>query len=366
VESSRIKDLIFYKPKPGIKKPLKRVESGLSNNLHLPDSLSDIQLAALAQAAPESVYVANMKTTAALNDDTDTASETEETVNPTVLGNYGDLYDPQMAIMSSETLDCKLSTLWSDYFLSNESLIDRNIIEQLTRNDEHLWYKLRVGRITATKAHSVMSKSKRANVNIDPTNAIKLIMGYHKIKATDYMKLGIEMEELARLKYTQMMTDGCGEQVDIDDDTGLDYIAKHVGFVCRKSGLQLHRKHHFLAATPDGVTFCECCGNGILEIKTLSKHFEDGIPNTVPNDICLNPELQLKITHPYYTQIQFQLLITDALFCDFVCVTKNEFYVQRILPDYDYICDLEKQCANFFKSYILKEIVSRSLDPVLR
>ena len=181
------------------------------------------------------------------------------------------------------------------------------------------------------------------------------------------MKLGTDTEDSARQKYALLMSSGHGnDQVDIDDETNPGYVVKHVNFACRKSGLQLHEKYQFLAATPDGVTSCDCCGLGILEIKTLAKYFDDGLPFNIPTSVCLDNELKLKINHPFYTQCQFQLMVTNANFCDFVCVTKFEVYIQRILPDLEFINTLKKQCIDFFKLNIIKQILTRSLDPILQ
>ena len=46
-----------------------------------------------------------------------------------------------------------------------------------------------------------------------------------------------------------------------------DMQRKHDSFSCRDSGLMISSSHPFLAATPDGIVDCTCCGMGILEIK---------------------------------------------------------------------------------------------------
>ena len=41
----------------------------------------------------------------------------------------------------------------------------------------------------------------------------------------------------------------------------------HSDFQCVGSGLVIHEEYQFLAATPDGITHCSCCGHGVLEAK---------------------------------------------------------------------------------------------------
>ena len=46
-----------------------------------------------------------------------------------------------------------------------------------------------------------------------------------------------------------------------------DMGKQHSGFRCFQSGLCIYEEYQFLAATPDGITQCECCGNGVVEVK---------------------------------------------------------------------------------------------------
>ena len=41
----------------------------------------------------------------------------------------------------------------------------------------------------------------------------------------------------------------------------------HIDFSISKSGLVIHESYPFMSASPDGITKCECCGHGVLEIK---------------------------------------------------------------------------------------------------
>ena len=75
--------------------------------------------------------------------------------------------------MSSEILYDKVATTWNEYFL-NYSHINQNHIEQMTINGGPLWKNLRCGRITATKAHSILVRRPTSDLN----NLIKSIMGY--------------------------------------------------------------------------------------------------------------------------------------------------------------------------------------------
>ena len=80
---------------------------------------------------------------------------------------------------------------------------------------------------------------------------------------------------------------------------------------------------------------------GIIEIKSIkalrSKTIDEWIKNGGPSNACvsfISGKLLLKRYHSYYYQIQLQLLITEAPFCDFILHSKiGPPYVKPICPD---------------------------------
>ncbi|ELT93593.1 hypothetical protein CAPTEDRAFT_211284 [Capitella teleta] len=68
------------------------------------------------------------------------------------------------------------------------------------------------------------------------------------------VKWGREKEKTARLQYEQQMQ------------------VLHQDFHLRQTGLLVKEDEPFLAASPDGVFECECCGQGTLEIKCPYKY----------------------------------------------------------------------------------------------
>jgi len=78
----------------------------------------------------------------------------------------------------------------------------------------------------------------------------------------------------------------------------------------------------YLAASPDGIISCTCCGEGLLEIKCPYKH-----RNTPPSEVqdpsfCLqcgiDSQLRLPQTHNYYSQVQGRFSVCDKEFCDLI------------------------------------------------
>ena len=52
---------------------------------------------------------------------------------------------------------------------------------------------------------------------------------------------------------------------------------------------------------------CDCCNQGLLEIKCCYKHRDQKIEDIIDNTFYLDHDLKLKKSHHYYTQIQFQM-----------------------------------------------------------
>ena len=62
---------------------------------------------------------------------------------------------------------------------------------------------------------------------------------------------------------------GWGLENDADAIVVLEAVMSqsHVNFIISKCGLYINSQFPFLAATPDRTVSCNCCGNGIVEVK---------------------------------------------------------------------------------------------------
>lgn len=82
----------------------------------------------------------------------------------------------------------------------------------------------------------------------------------------------------------------------------------------------------------DGFIPCDCCGDGVIEIKCPYSGRECH-PKELSGKLFLNGDGRLKHSHKYYTQVQGQLAITDRRFCDFIVWTPKGFVHERITLD---------------------------------
>ena len=58
------------------------------------------------------------------------------------------------------------------------------------------------------------------------------------------------------------------------------------------------------------------------------------------SEFCLRKDghkLSLKHDHAYYYQVQLQLLVCEASYCDFVVWSEDELYIERVLSDKPFI-----------------------------
>lgn len=117
-------------------------------------------------------------------------------------------------------------------------------------------------------------------------------------------------------------------------------------------GLIVNPDLPFLGATPDGI-MCEKSTTAIIEIKCQYSVRDMSICEACEtrNDFFLpkNGDLfSLKHSHAHWYQIQGQLLISGAPFCDFITYTKEDFYVERIYPHRPTMDALVRKLSEFY------------------
>lgn len=126
-----------------------------------------------------------------------------------------------------------------------------------------------------------------------------------------------------------------------------------------KSGLVVSMACPILAASPDGKVIDHSCSKpfGLVEVKCPFSKF-----HVSPLDACadesffaenVNGQPRLKRGHQYYFQIQGQLAVTGASWCDFVIYTSKGMSVERITFDpqfWDTLNECLKNC--YFNHFI--------------
>ena len=70
-----------------------------------------------------------------------------------------------------------------------------------------------------------------------------------EVKKEKIFRMGTSKEKIARKRYVGKIK------------------SSYINFQCQESGLFGSQAYPYLRASPDGVITCNCCGEGILEIK---------------------------------------------------------------------------------------------------
>ena len=219
-------------------------------------------------------------------------------------------------------------------------------LEEATRNlhQSKLWFKYRAGRVTASHLKAAV----HTDVTQPSQSLIKQICYPESRGGTsEAQEWGLKNEKTARDTYCSSVK------------------KKHLNFTMSSSGLVVHPEHPHLGASPDGVVSCDCCGLGVLEIKCpfscKNKSFTEASRNDPQFCLtkCEDSSFELKKAHAYYYQVQTQMKLTGARYCDFVVWSPNEFVVLQIDLADDFIAQAFEKATAFFKSGILPELVGK-------
>jgi hypothetical protein len=313
----------------------------MSSNCHIlspfffSSDISSTDIAALQTAAPTAAFFSSISIDQ--DSDTDTASEGESDV-PSPLST---LYDPSAKDLSPEDLSARCGFVSRHLRLTSDQV---SAFEEVTRTqaESRTWHVHRIGRVTASIVHKMCS-------GCPDREKLKTVMRYASFSLSHVpaVKWGREKENTARLPYEQQMQ------------------ALHQDFHLRQTGLLVKEDEPFLAASPDGVFECECCGQGTLEIKCPYKYRVsfDGCDEDV--FFCLDKNRNLKRNHPYYFQVQFQMFVVNVSFCHFVVWTPSVFFICKVVCNVEFQTDIVSKCSSFFSRSILPELLTRSNDPSL-
>ena len=215
-------------------------------------------------------------------------------------------------------------------------------IEEVTKDQStsSIWIEQRKGRITASIAHRTWKKTTsliRNPENADASSLLKIIMGQGPSPDLPALKYGRQTEPLAVEVYHHQQKQ------------------HHSKFQISTCGLFVHPQQIYLAATPDRLVSCDCCGEGLLEVKCPISMVGKNASEVTYLKAC-NGSLRLNRNHEYYTQVQFQMGITGRKWCDFFIFTKTDNFIERIAYDEAFCQEVFTTCQIFFRDYVSKAL----------
>ena len=261
-----------------------------------------------------------------------------------------ELPPPLTSLFASKYTSCttpqalRLSELKASTITCTQQQAD--FLEASTRQQSSsvLWFEHRIGRITA----SVLGKVSRCQNTSYPYSIVRSIMQYSKPPTNvPSLKWGRQNEAIAREQYIAQ------------------HSQQHTNLQVQLCGLHISTDHPYLAATPDGIVSCDCCGEGLLEIKCPFKYKDDILADITDSAFYLERqptgEMKLKTSHNYYLQVQAQLSVCRKTYCDFVCWSTASMHVERIQADAELINSLQPKLSSFFTNYLMPELLTNKL-----
>lgn len=157
------------------------------------------------------------------------------------------------------------------------------------------WYKLRLGKVTASQLHAWLAVSKAKGKEGKPLKA-----------RLDYEK-ELLFERRFNTSFERFVTDAMQDGIDFEDFARKEY-ARLTGAEVKECGAWFN---DYFVASPDGVIERpDTAGQGLLEIKIVKDNtFSDILTDGVPDK--------------YMKQIQGQLWASGLKWSDFVAVNLN-------------------------------------------
>ena len=217
-----------------------------------------------------------------------------------------------------------------EFIKLNKKLSQEDImkIETETRKQHESgdWFRHREGRLTASNFGKVLHRK------IKPTESFVNSLFHKNSISSPAMDYGRKHEKDGKVKYLET------------------FPSRHI----HECGLVIINEFNFLGASPDGKV-CDNGETGILEVKCPYS-----ARNLTIEEACAlrgfyvkknGNIMNLNTNHNYYAQIQGQLMITGCKFCDFVVYTQKSIFVERILPNVDYMKNMLQKLCTFMMEY---------------
>jgi putative phage-type endonuclease len=179
------------------------------------------------------------------------------------------------------------------------------------------WFNARLGKVTASRVADVLAKIKTGEAAARKNYKMELVVQrltkqFGESFSNAAMEWGTEQEPFARMAY----------------EAHTSNFVKEVGFVD-------HQTISMFGCSPDGIV-----GEGLIEIKcpNTSTHIETVLDNKAPSK--------------YIPQMQCQMSVTGAKWCDFVSFDPRVPYdwqlvVIRVERDQEYIDSMEAEVKQF-------------------
>ena len=237
---------------------------------------------------------------------------------------------------------------FSDAFFQNMRITESQAqtVESVTSSqvDSVTWKLYREGRLTASKMKETLNKvNDQGGVSDKLQTSIRSAMGYTPEVKTESTEWGILNEDTACKSVFKYMK------------------PRHKNLRMSRCGTYICAQHPYISGSPDRMLQCDCCGRQPLEVKNPVVGKKLPIRDYIQiKGRCIERhdlKIRLKRSHPYYYQVQTQMLVTNTNTCVFGLRTlhKDGLFIEVISKDDSVIAEILAKCPIFFKEVIIKE-----------
>ena len=206
------------------------------------------------------------------------------------------------------------------------------------------WFRYRAGRITASRFRQVIhTDPHKPSLSLLSSICYPDVQGF----SNEATKWGCEHEMEALQSYKAKNAQA------------------HHGLIVSQCGFYVSVEHPFLGASPDAFVDCECCGQGLVEIKCPLCCQKASFESTADRlcSFCLKKQpdgtLSLDCNHAYYYQCQLQLFVTKRRYCDFIVWSNSELFVDQINQDDSLIQSAMPVATKFWRMCVLPELMGK-------
>lgn len=214
----------------------------------------------------------------------------------------------------------------------SEEQIDGIEKQTLNQSGSASWFEYRKSRLTASNIHSVITAMETSDRNMRPPSTVPSKKNFDNLSDYNLPQLAWGKEK---------------------EDVAFDLIkSTHAMYNFRKCGLFIDKNRNYLAGSPDGISECR---KVVLEIKAPY-----GVRNQAPSSAsCWDKEGKLKRKHPYYSQVQYQMYVTNAESCIFAVYTLNGIKTEKVDFDNRFIASTIDQIDKYYKNVFCEQFCVR-------
>ena len=224
------------------------------------------------------------------------------------------------------------------------------------QSESPLWHEQRKGRMTASFMGKIASHVNDHDEIVGSVYSLTASMlGYYKKLDDLHLPSSLKWGRLNEGKAVRMYHERESRN--------------HSSLSTKRTGLWVSTDFPLIAASPDSLVDCECCGSGVVEVTDPWSHRKLTVSEFAkqPGSFLVHKdgEFALRKDHDYYYQVQTQMHCTDRSYCDFVTLTasqSDQLCILRVARDDEFLSNLIHKAHIYFTQVVFPEMKDRNIQ----